>query len=116
MVGYLGFAPAPGPAGAVIGVHPERVVTGARPDRGVVLHGTVTACRPAGAGWEADLAAGPATVTCRLPERVEAGAEMTVTVTDPPWFGPDGTAVEPPGPPGRPAAPPGPADSAQVGA
>jgi ABC-type sulfate/molybdate transport systems ATPase subunit len=113
MVGYLGFAPAAGSAGVVIGVHPERVVTGPRPGRGVVLRGTVAACRPAGAGWEADLAAGSATVTCRLPERVAAGGELTVTVTDPPWFGPDGTAVDPPG---RPAAPPGAADAEQVGA
>jgi ABC-type sugar transport system ATPase subunit len=126
MVGYLGFAPAPGSgsapgsapgsAGAVIGVHPERVVTGAHPDRGVVLRGTVAAGRPAGAGWEADLAVGPATVTFRLPARVEAGGEMTVTVADPPWFGPDGIAVDPPGSPGRPSAPPGPADTEQVGA
>jgi ABC-type sulfate/molybdate transport systems ATPase subunit len=116
MVGYLGFAPAPGLAGAVIGVHPERVVAGARPERGVVLRGTVAASRPAGAGWEADLAVGPATVTCRLPARVEAGGEMTVTVADPPWFGPDGIAVDPPGRPGRPSAPPGPADAEQVGA
>ena len=116
MVGYLGFAPARGSAGAVIGVHPERVVTGAHPDRGVVLRGTVAACRPAGAGWEADLAVGPATVTCRLPARVEAGGEMTVTVADPPWFGPDGIAVDPPGGPGHPSAPPGPADAEQVGA
>ena len=50
LVGYLGFVPAGQQDGAVIGVHPERVTGGAHPGRGVVLTGTVTACRPAGAG------------------------------------------------------------------
>jgi len=102
LVGYLGFVPAPGPAagpeGAVAGVHPERVAAGAQPGRGVVLTGTVAACRPAGAGWEADLAIGDATVVCRLPERLaQVGGALVVTALDPPWFGPDGAAIDPPG-------------------
>jgi len=98
LVGYLGFVPAAAHAGAVVGVHPERVTGGAQPGRGVVLAGTVTACRPAGAGWEADLATGSTVVTCRLPERpAPAGGRLVVTVVDPPWFGPDGNAVDPPG-------------------
>jgi ABC-type sulfate/molybdate transport systems ATPase subunit len=116
LVGYLGFVPAAGQAGAVVGVHPERVLSGAHPGRGVVLHGTVVAGRPSGAGWEADLATGTAVVTCRLPERTEAGAELTVTAADPPWFGPDGAAADPPGGTSRSSVPPGPANPEQVGA
>lgn len=52
MVGYTGFVPVPGPAGTVAGIHPERVVIGGHPDRGLVLAGVVTGCRPAGALWE----------------------------------------------------------------
>jgi len=106
LVGYLGFVPAgPGDGardGAVIGVHPERVTGGAHSGRGVVLSGTVTACRPAGAGWETDLATGGTVVTCRLPERPAAiGDPLVVTVVDPPWFGPGGeAAAAPPRPPG----------------
>jgi ABC-type molybdate transport system ATPase subunit len=93
LVGYLGFVPVPGPApgGVVAGVHPDRVIPGSHPDRGLVMNGTVTAARPSGAGWEADLLVGDAAVTCRLPARPDGG-ELRVTVLDPPLFGPDGTA------------------------
>jgi len=96
LVGYLGFVPAPGAASGgtagadvVAGVHPDRVVAGAHPDRGLVVTGTVLAARPSGAGWEADLRAGDAAFTCRLPDRPD-GARVSVTVLDPPYFGPDG--------------------------
>ncbi len=119
LVGYLGFVPAPGrPDGVVAGVHPERVTLGAHPDRGVVLTGTVAVCRPAGAGWEADLATEGGMVTGRLAERAEAGGRLVVTVVDPPWFGPDG-AARPADAPARPAdgpvLPPGAANPEQVG-
>ena len=98
LVGYLGFVPADGPEGTVAGVHPERVTSGVHPERGVVLTGTVTGCRPSGAGWEADLAVDGTTITCRLPERpAEVGGELVVTVVDPPLFGPDGSAAARPG-------------------
>jgi molybdate transport system ATP-binding protein len=90
LVGYLGFVP--GPSG-VAGVHPDRVIAGAYPDRGLVISGTVTAARPSGAGWEADVRAGDTTFTCRLPGRPEAG--LAVTVLDPPYFAPDGTLLAP---------------------
>jgi ABC-type sulfate/molybdate transport systems ATPase subunit len=93
LVGYLGFVPvggaAGGVAGLVAGVHPDRVIGGADPDRGLVVTGTVTAARPSGAGWEADVLAGDAAFTCRLPGRPEAA--LSVTVLDPPYFAPDGT-------------------------
>jgi ABC-type sulfate/molybdate transport systems ATPase subunit len=89
LVGYLGFVPA-GPD-AVAGVHPERVLAGAHPGRGLVLTGTITARRPAGAGWEADLRVDGTVITCRLPDRPAAdGGELVVTAIDPPRFGPDG--------------------------
>ena len=99
LVGYLGFVPVadlpPGAAPVVAGIHPERAVAGAYPDRGVVLSGAVTACRPAGAGWEADLRVSDTVITCRLPDRPPGGA-FAVTALDPPCFGPDGTAVPAP--------------------
>ncbi len=96
MIGYLGFVPH-GPD-HVAGVHPERTLAGAHPDRGLVLTGHVAASRPAGAGWEADLRVTGTVITCRLPDRPGPdGSELTVTVLDPPVFGPDGT-VRPPAP------------------
>src|SRR5262249_24104876 len=48
-----------GPSGAGKTTALERVVPGAHPERGLVLSGQVRALHPAGAGWEAGLAAGP---------------------------------------------------------
>jgi hypothetical protein len=78
----------------VAGIHPERLLAGAFPDRGLVLTGVVAACRPAGAGWEADLRVGEATITCRLPDMPPtSGDEFTVTVVDPPYFDSDGAVL-----------------------
>ena len=97
LIGYLGFVPAAAPGSgeqAVAGVHPERVISGSWPDRGLVLTGVVTAIRPAGAGWEADVRVGDASITCRLPDRPpDPGSEAVVTVLDPPYFGADGLAL-----------------------
>ncbi len=94
LVGYLGFVPS---GDQVAGIHPERVLAGAFPDRGLVLSGVVAGCRPAGAGWEADLRVGDATITCRLSDRPSiSDGDFTVTVLDPPYFGSDGS-----GPPAR---------------
>ena len=91
LVGYLGFVPQG--ADRVAGVHPERTMAGAHPDRGLVMRGKLTASRPAGAGWEADLDVADAAITCRLPDRPGPdGGELVVTVLDPPVFGPDGRA------------------------
>jgi ABC-type sugar transport system ATPase subunit len=92
LVGYLGFVPAAQP-GLVAGVHPDRVAAGADPARGLVVTGTVAAARPSGAGWEADLRAGDAAFTCRLPGP-PSGEQVTVTVLDPPYFGHDGQRIE----------------------
>ena len=75
LVGYLGFVPAAKDApGVVAGVHPDRVLPGADPSRGLVVTGTVEAARPSGADWEADLRAGDAAFTCRLPGAARVGA------------------------------------------
>jgi molybdate transport system ATP-binding protein len=92
LVGYLGFVPVPSGSG-VAGVHPERVVSGAFPSRGLVLSGDVAALRPSGAGWEADLRVGEALVTCRLPEPPSSGVGTVVTVLDPPYFDADGALL-----------------------
>jgi molybdate transport system ATP-binding protein len=87
LVGYLGFVPVD--ADGAAGVHPDRVLPGADPERGLVVTGTIVAARPSGAGWEADVRAGDAAFTCRLPGRPD-GAHVSVTLLDPPCFGPDG--------------------------
>jgi ABC-type sulfate/molybdate transport systems ATPase subunit len=94
LVGYLGFVPAGGDL--VAGIHPDRVIEGTVPGRGLVITGTLAGCRPSGAGWEADIQAGAETVTVRLPDRpVAAGGELSVTAVEPPLFGPDGAATAP---------------------
>jgi molybdate transport system ATP-binding protein len=111
LVGYLGFVPvrpagtAPagtaadgGGGGIVAGIHPERVIAGAHPGRGVVLTGIVTGGRPSGAVWEADLRIGRAEVTCRLADRPDDAGGLVVTALDPPCFGADGAAVADPAP------------------
>lgn len=90
---------AAGSAVTVAGIHPERVVPGAHPSRGLVLTGPVTALRPSGAGWEAEMTIAAQPVTCRLADRPSLDdGQLTVTALDPPLFGPDGTAVSHPDP------------------
>jgi ABC-type sulfate/molybdate transport systems ATPase subunit len=96
LIGYLGFVPH---GDVLAGVHPERVIAGAFSDRGLVLTGTVTASRPVGAGWEADLRVSEAAITCRLPDKPPVSdGEFVVTVLDPPYFGSGGSAVVVPAP------------------
>ena len=110
LVGYLGFVPVdaaarasganPGASartaapGVVAGVHPDRVLPGEDPARGLVVTAAVIAARPSGAGWEADLLVGDAPFTCRLPSRLD-GTRASVTLLDPPCFGPDGALLAP---------------------
>jgi molybdate transport system ATP-binding protein len=94
LVGYRSFVPvaAGDEAAAAAGVHPERVIQGAHPERGLVLSGPVTARYPSGAGWEVGIAVGEAVVWCKLLDAPAPG-EATVTVLDAPCFGPDGAAL-----------------------
>jgi molybdate transport system ATP-binding protein len=98
LVGYLGFAAVTGQDAArpdlVAGIHPDRVVAGPAPEHGLVLVGTIAACRPSGAGWETDLQLPGSIVTCRLTERPgPVGSDLAVTALHPPLFGSDGAAV-----------------------
>jgi ABC-type sulfate/molybdate transport systems ATPase subunit len=102
LLGYLGFVAVTGrPAtgkhagGMVAGVHPDRVIAGTHPERGLAVTATVAAARPSGAGWEADVLVADAAVTCRLPGRPDGGT-MSLTILDPPCFGPDGQALQSP--------------------
>ncbi len=102
LLGYLGFVPVAGKhaGGMVAGVHPDRVITGSYPEQGLAVTATLVAARPSGASWEADVLVAEAAVTCRLPGRPE-GATMSLTILDPPCFGPDGTALQSPADGGR---------------
>ncbi len=91
LVGYLGFVPVT--PGTLAGIHPERTLAGAHPGRGVVLTGAAAGCRPAGAGWEAEVRVADTVIICRLPDKPPADGQFAVTVLDPPYFGPDGAAV-----------------------
>ncbi len=99
LLGYLGFLPVRPVSGGggpplTAGIHPDRVVRAAFPDRGLVLTGTVVGARPAGAAWEVDLQADGHQVTFRLTELPPAlGTNLAVTAIEPPCFGPDGLAV-----------------------
>lgn len=96
LVGYVDFLALP--EGGSLGLHPDRVRPGARPELGRVLCGTVRRRRPAGAVWEADLeiAWSPAaTLTCRFDDPPpESGAMCAVTLLDPPRFDRDGGLVD----------------------
>jgi ABC-type sugar transport system ATPase subunit len=125
LVGYLGFVPVrglpragwentntgppladgagaarAGGTGATVataGVHPERVIAGSHPDRGLVLGGVVTACRPAGGGWDVGVLTEGTTISCRLPEEpVPVGDSVIITALDPPYFGAGGAALDTP--------------------
>jgi molybdate transport system ATP-binding protein len=88
LVGYRAFVPASG--GLTAGVHPDRVVLGDHPERGLVLTGLIAGVRPAGAQWQARLEVSGIVVTARLTEPERTGAKLIVTALDPPLFGPDG--------------------------
>ncbi len=103
LVGYTAFVPLPSSAaagsagaesaGTVAGIHPDRIVAWRHDDKGLVLSGVVAACRPDGALWEISVRIADVVVNARLPDPAPVGAEMLITVTDPPCFGPDGLAV-----------------------
>jgi molybdate transport system ATP-binding protein len=97
LVGYRSFVPLAGAAaGVVAGVHPDRVLAGRQPGRGVVLAGPVRSCRPSGAGWEATVEAAGTLVPVQLREPPGGGPDFAFTVLDPPCFGPDGLRVSRP--------------------
>jgi hypothetical protein len=77
----------------VAGVHPDVVLAGRPPGRGVALAGPVRSCRPCGAGWEATIEVAGTLVPIHLREQPGAGPQFAFTVLDPPCFGSDGLRV-----------------------
>lgn len=81
LVGYRAFLPH---NGGIMAVHPDRVVAGA--GDGVVVRGSITGCRPSGAGWAVTADVDGVPVSLRLPERpLETTFDFTVIA--PPVFG-----------------------------
>ncbi len=85
LVGYGGFVPAPGGAGRLYAIHPDRAVRGAMTERGVVLTGTVRSLVPFGPRYESSLSLGTGErFTVHLDEPLTVGTDCTLTVLDPP--------------------------------
>lgn len=85
LVGYGGFVPVPLSVDRWFAIHPDRVVLGDAPDRGVVLTGTVLSARPFGSRYEcavSERSRGPFLV--HVDEPPTTGVECTFTVLDPP--------------------------------
>jgi ABC-type multidrug transport system ATPase subunit len=79
------------PAGRpVAAIHADRVISGRHPERGLVLTGRVTSCRPAGALWEITIMASGTPVTGRLSDPAAIGHDLVLTAIDPPVFVPGG--------------------------
>ena len=101
LVGYAGFVPVKGDGAAVrevgslFGIHPDRVLTGAYAERGVVLSGVVASARPYGPRIECQLLLDSgAMIAARLEESPPLGSRLTVTAVDPPVL-PSAGAVDP---------------------
>ena len=88
LVGYGGFVPVPSKADEWFAIHPDRVVLGAVPDRGIVLSGTIVATRPFGPRYECTVA-GPSgeVFMIHLDQPPGAGTECRLTALDPPVVG-----------------------------
>ena len=85
LVGYGGFVPVPAKLDRHYGIHPERVVRGTAPERGVVLNGVVVSTRVFGPRYECTVAEhSGGKFTIRLDEPSLVGEEITVTALDPP--------------------------------
>jgi ABC-type sulfate/molybdate transport systems ATPase subunit len=85
LVGYGGFVPESASGGRWYAIHPDRVVGGALPERGVVLKGTVRSTRPFGPRYECTVAdASGEQFTVHLDEPPAGGTECTLTALDPP--------------------------------
>ena len=66
-------------------IHPDRVVLGDEPERGLVLNGTVLSTRPFGPRYECTVVeASGEQFTIRLEVPPTVGGQCTLTVLDPP--------------------------------
>lgn len=102
LVGYRAFVDAqavPGCGPGVVGVHPERLRLGAHRAHGPVVTGRVTAVRPHGPRWQAQvvLDVGPGLVppglVALLPDYVAIGERVVLTLLAPPLFDRDGASA-----------------------
>ncbi len=85
LVGYGGFVRVPSAANRWFAIHPERVVLGAVPERGIVLSGTVVSARPFGPRYECIMSdrSGEQFII-HVDQPPGTGAECTLTALDPP--------------------------------
>jgi len=97
LVGYRGFVSLgasdgrPGRGTVTAAVHPERALLGAHPGRGPVLKGHVRAIRASGVRWDVDAVVLGSELSFRADGPAPTpGAEIEITLVDPPMFGPDG--------------------------
>jgi hypothetical protein len=89
LVGYGGFIPAPSAANMSFAIHPDRVVLGTLPERGVVLTGTVLATRPFGPRYECTVREhSGAQFAIHVDQPPATGAECALTALDPPVVAP----------------------------
>jgi ABC-type Fe3+/spermidine/putrescine transport system ATPase subunit len=85
LVGYGGFVPVPAKSDHRYAIHPDRVVRGAVPARGVVLTGAILSTRPYGPRYECTVAERSGEqFTIHLDEPPDTDVECTVTALDPP--------------------------------
>jgi ABC-type sulfate/molybdate transport systems ATPase subunit len=88
LVGYGGFVRDPSGAERWRAIHPDRVLSGAVPDRGLVLNGRVLSTRPHGARYECTVAERSGEqFTIHLDTPLSVGADCTVTALEPPAVG-----------------------------
>ncbi len=89
LVGYGGFVPAPSAVETWFAIHPDRIVPGVAPERGVVLTGTILSTRPYGPRYECTVAERSGEqFTIHLDEPPGDGTECTLTALDPPVVAP----------------------------
>ena len=89
LVGYGGFVPVPAATDRWFAIHPDRILLGAAPERGVILTGTVLSTRPFGPRYECTVAERSGEqFTIHLDQPLGAGTECTLTALDPPVVAP----------------------------
>jgi ABC-type Fe3+/spermidine/putrescine transport system ATPase subunit len=88
LVGYAGFVPHPAREGSSWAIHPDRVVHGCLPERGVVLEATVLSTRPFGPRYECTVATGSGEqFSIHLDAPPARGTTTSFTAIDPPLLG-----------------------------
>jgi ABC-type Fe3+/spermidine/putrescine transport system ATPase subunit len=89
LLGYGGFIPDPSAANRSFAIHPDRVVLGALPERGLVLTGLVLATRPFGPRYECTVREHSGEqFAIHVDQPPATGAECTLTALDPPVVAP----------------------------